>query len=53
MILLKFLEVLSWSIIVTVSAWTTEVKRTRILSIKIRQEVVPQGCFDLTFDVGN
>ena len=51
MILLKFL--LGALIIVTVSAWTTEVKRTRILSIKITQEVVPQSSFDLTFDVGN
>ena len=34
----------------TVSAWTTEVKGTRILRIKITQEVVPQSCFNLTFD---
>ena len=37
----------------TVSAWTTEVKGTGILRIKVTQEVVPQSCFNLTFDVGN
>ena len=36
----------------TISAWTTEVKSTQIPCIKCTKEVVPQSCFDLTFDVG-
>ena len=50
---LMLMKVQIWSIIVTISTGTAKVERTWIICIKIMGEMVPQSCFDLTFDDGN
>ena len=47
------MKVWIWSVIVTISTGTAKVKRTWIFCIKITNEMVPQSCFDFTFDDGN
>ena len=49
MILLEFLV---WSIIVTIFAGTTKMKKW-ILCIKITDKAVPQSCFNLIFNISN
>ena len=50
---LMLMKVWIWSVIVTISTGTAKVERTWIFCIKITGEMVPQSCFDLTFDDGN